>query len=86
MGCLVTSIENSKEWKEIVERKSHALSLDHNLDLRYFPANPKDIESLRPYIQSINNGSPWDVILIDGIPETGVECVFEGKEMLSLMG
>ncbi|MEM2145414.1 MAG: hypothetical protein QW279_08630 [Candidatus Jordarchaeaceae archaeon] len=85
-GCLVTSIENSKEWKELVERKAYYLSLAHNLNLRFFPANRQDQEILLRYIQSVNDGGPWDVIIVDGIPEVRIECIHEAIKNITPTG
>ncbi len=81
--CRVTSIESSEEWKEFVDRKAYSLSLEQNLDLRFFPAKGIDQESLPPYIQSINDGSPWDVIVVDGIPSVRVECIREAMKNIT---
>jgi hypothetical protein len=74
-GCNVTSIENSEEWAELVEKKACFMSLERDLNLRFFPAKRQDRKSLHPYIQSVNDGGPWDVIVVDGIPEVRVECI-----------
>lgn len=76
-GCWVKSIENNEKWKEWVEKKAAGLSLDSRLELKFFPAKRQDQASLRPYIRCVNDGGPWDIIVVDGIPEVRVECIRE---------
>lgn len=85
-GCSVTSIENNETWKQFVETRAASMKLEQNLDLRFVQANRQDRESLNRYVHAIKDGGPWDVIIVDGIPETRGDCIVEAMHNVTPNG
>jgi len=77
-GCSVVTAENSKFWSEQIKKEVDDIS---KLEIRLveMSVTPTLSESdlARHYINQIQDGGPWDIVLIDGVdgtPSVRVEC------------
>lgn len=54
-----------------------------NVILRYIPAETQEMSAIQAYVMSVHDGSPWDIINIDGLEESYLSrltCLQEAKE------
>lgn len=71
LGCRVTCCESNEYWKDQIAKriKDAHPDLADKVEFRFVPAETKDPAAVRAYIESVRDGAPWDVILVDGLEE-----------------
>ncbi len=75
-GCEVTTVESSQRWKEEIEK---AIPDGARVTIRHIPAEGGG-PAVEQYIQSIHDGAPWDIVVVDGLEDENnsrVHCVRE---------
>ena len=88
-GCFVTSIESNDQWLNKVRIHIKNKILPHNPRIRFIAAETKKIDLINQYVKSVREGSPWDIILVDGLSvdyTSRVDCVLEAKENIKENG
>lgn len=79
-GCVVTTVESNEYWKGQIEQVAEKDGFRKNLTVRHIPAETKSPDAVRDYIQSVHDGGPWNLILVDGLEEdyiSRVQCIAE---------
>jgi hypothetical protein len=77
-GCHVTTVESSEFWKQVIQNRYRATERSGSLEIRFIPAETRDPRAVTDYIQSIDDGAPWDIIVIDGLEEayiSRIDCI-----------
>jgi hypothetical protein len=64
-GCMVTTVESSEFWKQRIEEQI-SLELQARWQLRFVPSDSNDDPRAALYVDSVLDGAPWDVVLVDG--------------------
>ena len=67
-GCRVTTVESSDEWIEQLEARVRAMPGDarSRWDLRRVPVIDNADPAIAEYIDQVNSGGPWDLVMVDG--------------------
>jgi predicted O-methyltransferase YrrM len=79
-GCAVTTVESSPEWRDAILGVLRAEGLVEHVKIRHVPAETRDAAAVRDYVKAIDDGGPWDVVVVDGLEEeyvTRMECLSE---------
>lgn len=77
-GCHVTTVESNEFWKDVIQNHCRVMEKSGSLELRFIPAETRDSHAITKYIQSVEDGAPWDVIVIDGLEESyisRIDCI-----------
>ena len=69
LGCSVVTVESNAAWRDLIGDAVRAMGANGRWDLRFVPAESGDASSAREYAACVNDGSPWDLVLVDGIDE-----------------
>ncbi len=88
-GCHVTTVESSEFWKEVIQMRCKERDSAGSVVIRYIPAETQDPKAIAGYVQSIHEGAPWDVIVVDGLEESYVsrmDCLRQIKGSVSKDG
>ncbi|MBX3357076.1 MAG: hypothetical protein KF745_01480 [Phycisphaeraceae bacterium] len=76
LGCRVTTVESNEYWRdEIVKHVESELPADNRPELRFIAAENGDRAAEQQYVTSVDDGAPWDMILVDGLETPSVSRV-----------
>ncbi len=87
LGGRVTTVESSAYWRDQISTilRDRAPGAGDRLELRYVPAEEGGDEAIQAYVESVRDGAPWDLILVDGLQTdrvSRVPCVHEAKALV----
>lgn len=85
-GAFLTTVESSPEWVQDLSARVEALPGDcrSRWDLRVAPAANNDDPRIAGYIDQVNHGGPWDVVLVDGWSR--FKCLLEARSAVKTGG
>ena len=69
LGCSITSVESSEFWHSQLEGGLQLLTKDQRskVEIRFIRADPNEYpQGLDDYVTSVFDGSPWELVLVDG--------------------
>lgn len=77
-GCRVCTVESDEYWKNQIEEKLNKLGSEvrSRVEIVFIPAKAEQPEAVRQYVAAVRRGTPWDLILVDGL-----EWDFEGEPL-----
>jgi hypothetical protein len=76
-GCSVTTIESNEYWRNQIDARI-GQEYRHRWQLRFVEADSNEDPRAPLYIQSVLEGGPWDVVLVDGWNRE--ECLMQARE------
>ncbi len=74
---------------ELIKRKLNELNLTEKVNLEFAAVDLDDQHSIINYKKKVNENSPWDLILVDGLEESylnRIDCIKEAKNNLNKNG
>lgn len=68
-GCHVTTVESSLEWMTIIQAEIDRRGFAARFEIRLVEAGAMKPERVQQYIREVHRGTPWDIVLVDGVDE-----------------
>jgi predicted O-methyltransferase YrrM len=64
-GCSVVTVESNRYWRDQLQQRLAHLDQER-WELRFIEADSNQHPRAEEYIDSVSDGGPWDVVLVDG--------------------
>lgn len=72
-GCHVTTVESNENWLHVINANREKDQLTSgSTEIRFIPAETEAPEKIKEYIESVRDGAPWDIVLLDGLERSYV--------------
>jgi len=67
-GCHVTTVESNENWLNVITANNQKESSGSgSLEIRFIAAETQAPQKIKEYIESVREGAPWDIVLLDGL-------------------
>lgn len=90
-GCQVCTVENSAAWADKISASAVEFASRLELRLVEMPEHPgaADGELAKQYIELVERGAPWDLVLVDGVdgnPSVRMACLEAARRCVPARG
>ncbi len=80
-GCHVTTVESNEGWLKVINANCQRNNnISGSMEMRFIAAETQAPAKIKHYIESVRDGAPWDIVLLDGLERSYVsrlDCVKE---------
>jgi len=89
-GCHVTTVESNEKWLQVINAsRQQGNAGEGSMAIRFIPAETQAPEKIAEYIHSVNEGAPWDIVIVDGLERSylsRMDCLREVPGMVKKGG